>query len=125
MERIQDSATAKELGAPSQLLGMIHSVTHNIGQEGGTTSVSMNYVREHLTIDDEFLNVFSKTSTRTKKRVRTVLRIAELEDHPELMRLLVASTPQLKIKSPTAVSARSTEVTLVPQVTKTFNPVTE
>lgn len=125
LEQIQDSETAKELGAPSQILGMIHSVNHNLNQDGGSTTVSMNFVREHLAIDDEFLDVFSKTNSNIKKRVKTVLRLADLTDHPNLLKLLVASTPQLKVPPPPPITERSTEVAQVDQPKKTFNAATQ
>ena len=45
---------------PTQLLGMITSLSHTLDQSGGLTSVTFSHVRAHDTLDgadDEFLNV--------------------------------------------------------------------
>jgi hypothetical protein len=56
LDAVQKStAPGDEWGAPPQFLGMIESVQHNIGQDGGSTQVSMSHCRNHLGIDDEFV----------------------------------------------------------------------
>lgn len=57
MDAVQNSADpGTEWKAPPQFLGMIESVQHNVGQDGGSTQVSMSHCRNHLGIDDEFVN---------------------------------------------------------------------
>ena len=52
------------------MLGMISSITHTIGQEGGTTNVSMHHARMHQGADDEFIGLFSSGTSTRQKRVR-------------------------------------------------------
>jgi hypothetical protein len=122
---VQDSAFAQEHGAPSQLLGMIHSVTHSISQDGGVTSISMNYVREHLGIDDEFLGVFARTTEGVKKRVRTILRLDDLRgtENPDLF-LLVHATPQFDAPPKDPVIERHIDFSQVSYPQSTVDPST-
>jgi hypothetical protein len=119
---VQDPEFAQLVGAPSQLLGMIHSVTHTIGQDGGTTSLSMNYIREHMGIDDEFLGVFARTKETTTKRVRSVLRFDALFNNPDDMGMLIDCTPQANLPSKSPVSQKSVETSSVSYSTKSIDP---
>jgi len=94
------SNTAK---APSQLVGMIGGLSHSIDQNGGSTSVSMNHVRQHLGIDDEFLGVLlaSKGTTKVRIRVRLTADDVALSSKQSLREILLKVTPQT---SPTANS---------------------
>jgi hypothetical protein len=125
LNTIQDPTFARANNAPSQLLGMVHSVTHAISQEGGVTSMSMNYVREHLGVDDEFIDVFTKTKDKVKSRIRVVLNAADLiASGNEKLSFLVKVTPQ----TPPAVGSatkRGAQKTSVTQSTTKFNPVTK
>lgn len=51
---------ARELRAPTQYLGMAVSMSHNVDQQGGGTSVSLTHARTHRISDDDFLGIFSK-----------------------------------------------------------------
>lgn len=94
--------------APFQLIGMIASLSHNVDQSGGSTSVSMNHVRQHLGVDDEFLGVFLKSKTTTKKRVQVVLNATRLakSDKEKLKSMLLGITPQV---SPTAANGTASK----------------
>lgn len=54
---------AREFGAPSQYLGMIAALSHNVDQSGGGTSIVLTHARTHRITEDDFLNVFSKELT--------------------------------------------------------------
>lgn len=127
LDQIQDPETAQQLGAPSQLLGMVHSITHSVGQDGGTTAISLNYVREHMGVDDEFLGVFARTKAGVQKRVRTVLVFDNVLSQPDLLRLLVRSTPQVDPSTDDrqAITHRSTDSAPVSYQKKSFDPVSQ
>lgn len=98
--------------APSQLIGMIASLSHNVDQGGGSTSVSMNHVRQHLGVDDEFLGVFLKSKVKVKKRIQVVLNATRLakSDKERLKSILIGVTPQV---SPAAAAKKASKRTLV------------
>lgn len=72
-DHIRDIARA--YGAPSQYLGMIAALTHNVDQNGGATSVVMTHARTHRVTEDDFLNIFSEeiVSNVTTESVSTIL----------------------------------------------------
>lgn len=92
--------------APSQLIGMIGALSHSIDQNGGSTSISMNHVRQHLGVDDEFIGVFLKSKGIAKKRVRIVLDadVVGKSSKQSLKEILLKVTPQV---SPTPKSKAS------------------
>lgn len=47
----------------SQYIGLITSVTHNINQQGGTTSYQFEYARSHTADDDRYVTKFQKDVT--------------------------------------------------------------
>lgn len=107
--------------APSQLIGMIASLSHSVDQSGGSTSVSMNHVRQHLGVDDEFLGVFLKSKSNLKKRIKVVLNATQLakSDKEKLKSLLLGVTPQTSpTTAKTSVSKRKVSSKTV-QGTKT------
>lgn len=116
-ELVQDQAFAQAHGAPSQLLGMVTGLTHSISQEGGTTNISLNYVREHLFLDDEYLVRLggaenSKLNEPFKKRVRYSLRWDDIDD-PDLKKKMVEATPQRPIGEAGRIVVRRTETVAV------------
>lgn len=94
--------------APSQLIGMITSMSHNVDQAGGSTSASLNHVRQHLGVDDEFLGVFLKSKTKTKRRIQVVLNASRLRksDKERLKNILIGVTPQV---SPTPATGKTSK----------------
>ncbi len=55
---------AREFGAPSQYIGMVAGLSHNVDQSGGGTSFTMTHARTHRITEDDFLNIFSQELTR-------------------------------------------------------------
>lgn len=82
--------------APSQLVGMIGALSHSLDQNGGSTSISMHHVRQHLGVDDEFIGVFLKSKGSVKKRIRVVLNADKvaISSKQLLKDVLVRVTPQ-------------------------------
>jgi hypothetical protein len=58
LERLEKILRRRML--PTQFVGKIHSYTHSIGQEGGSTSIQYAFARTHRGLDDEFLGVLSR-----------------------------------------------------------------
>jgi hypothetical protein len=85
---------AQELGGPSHLIGLVIGLNHNLDQSGGTTSITLNHVREHLGVDDEFVGVFSERKELQKKHIRFALKFEQAQNDPKLLRVLVGVTPQ-------------------------------
>lgn len=86
---------------PTQFLGMVESVNHNITQAGGTTSLSLTHVRTHRSADgqdDEFLNhMIGRQETQTTKvEVTTSLQASSLLESQdfEKLRIIGQVTPQ-------------------------------
>lgn len=92
LDEIQDRA--KELGAPSQILGMVAGVSHTISQDGGTSSITLHHARQHLGVDDEFVGLFSQIKEKRKSVIRVVLTEDNTRSNPTLRKLLVGVTPQ-------------------------------
>lgn len=92
----QSKTSTNTVNAPSQLLGMVAAISHSIDQNGGSTSISMNHVRKHLGIDDEFLGVFLQSKRTTKRRVRVRLKASEVakSNKESLKSVLLRVTPQ-------------------------------
>lgn len=92
--------------APSQLIGMIGGLSHSVDQNGGSTSVSLSHVRQHLGIDDEFLGVLLKAKGNVKKRIRVRLTADDVarSQKQSLRDILLKVTPQV---SPTPSSTGS------------------
>lgn len=85
------------LFAPPQFLGMIESLTHMLGQDGGHTSVSLSHCRSHLGIDDEFIGVVLDRIRITKSKsqlVRWTLNIQDALQNERLKNFLRDCTPQ-------------------------------
>ena len=59
----------KQVTAPTQYIGLVHSVTHQVSQAGGSTSFQLSHVRT-LDEDREFLGL-DKKGTKKKKEVVT------------------------------------------------------
>lgn len=72
---VLDNATA--LGAPVHLLGMVGTLSHTIGPDGGTSSFTMHHVRHHNGSDDEYLNLLAGITTSTENCTRD-LRLVDI-----------------------------------------------
>jgi hypothetical protein len=89
---------AAAFNAPTQYLGMIATLTHQVGQEGGTTNVTMTHARSHRITEDDFLSLYAaqkQTGTQLTE-VNTVLDAATLlsqGDYKNLKFLIDISPP--------------------------------
>lgn len=83
---------AQEMGGPVHLIGMINSVAHSISQDGGTTSISMHHVRQHMGVDDELLYILSRKQNK-KKVILKIPLSADTEDE-KLLKLMADLSPQ-------------------------------
>lgn len=85
-------------GAPTQYLGMIAALSHNVSQDGGGTSLTMTHARTHRITDDDFLNIFSAETSKglTTSTVSTVLDFSDLvrKGDARLLKFLLDATPQ-------------------------------
>lgn len=113
--------------APSQLLGMVTGLAHNIDQNGGSTSISMSHVRKHLGVDDEFLGVFLQSAGTTRKRIRVKLRADEVarSSKQSLKDILVKVTPQIDPASSSATAMRNLSQITAQQQTTSFDFVSK
>lgn len=111
----QSKTAESTLNAPSQLLGMVAAISHSVDQNGGSTSLSLNHVRQHLGIDDEFLGVFLQAKGSVKKRIRVRLTASDVSksNKESLKSVLLRVTPQV---SPTAKSKSTTRRTTTKSV---------
>jgi hypothetical protein len=120
-------SSAQELGAPRQFIGMVAAIAHSISQEGGSTSVSMHHVRQHMGMDDDFLDLATSTKGSVKRRIiRAVLDLDGAlyrQDRREL-ELIIGCTPQ-EAEEPEARPTRKSldELECVVSV-ESFNPET-
>jgi flagellar biosynthesis chaperone FliJ len=117
---------SKDLNAPSQFVGMVAGLNHNVDQSGGTTSLSMHHVRRHLGVDDDFLSIFLNATSTSKRTVKTIISYYDLIIDPRanhlLLKLLVDLTPQgpvppvqkLTKVSPTSTTAQSSVASQAP-----------
>ncbi len=89
---------AVKLNAPTQYLGMIAALSHNVQQDGAATSVVMTHARTHRITDDDFLNIFSQEITKELETtiVTTVLDLDEIlrKGDAQLLKFLRDATPQ-------------------------------
>lgn len=79
---------------PQQLVGMITGLSHNIDQNGGTTQVSLDRVRRHSGVDDEFINILFEQRKRSERIVKYVITAEAAEQDVYLKKLLIKATPQ-------------------------------
>lgn len=63
---------------PTQFLGKVHSFTHAIGQQGGSTSIRYVYARTHRGLDDEFLGVLGTEIPEEGKEETLVVNTLQL-----------------------------------------------
>lgn len=120
---VQKVADAAGIPVPAQLVGMVAGVSHSISQEGATTSVTMNRVRKHRGIDDEFLDVFLQSSTTVPRIVKSRIVIGEAAamGNQKLIDLLVGVTPQLPPPPPGYKVSKSNEKTAVPSTSQSVD----
>lgn len=88
------TTNAAKLRAPTQFLGMVIGLTHNVDQNGGVTTVSMNHVRHHQGSDDSFLGIFAQEKENTARTVRVILKLDDVKATPKLYKMLLDITPQ-------------------------------
>jgi len=53
---------------PTQFIGKVHSLVHNLSQSGGLTSVNYTHCRTHRGVDDEFLGVLTREKVGKRRR---------------------------------------------------------
>jgi hypothetical protein len=123
---VTDPSNEALLGAPSQLLGMIQSVSHSIGQDGGSTSLSIAYAREHRGADDEFLGLTTSITDPVVKRVSYIINYADVSrgDQAKLLDLLVDLTPQEGLPKSKSSSGVSSDVVTAEHPKTTYDPAT-
>jgi hypothetical protein len=84
--------------APTQYLGMIAAMSHNVQQDGGSTSVALTHARTHRVTDDDFLGVLSKqlTTDVTTTTISSTLDADDLLSKGDFRKLkfLMDATPQ-------------------------------
>ncbi len=89
---------ARDVGAPTQYLGMIAAVSHSIQQDSGSTSIQFTHARAHRITDDDFLNVFSTEISKELETdiIPTVLNADTLlkKGDYRLLKYLMDATPQ-------------------------------
>ena len=90
---------AKQLGAPTHLIGMIGSVSHSVSQDGGMTSFTLHHARHHNGDDDEFLHLAKKTKVILQTRRATfnykqIQARKEGTDKKRDLEFLIGCTPQ-------------------------------
>ena len=90
------ASSGETLGAPYHFVGMIAGVTHQINQDGGSTSVSMHSVRRHAGTDDEFLGIIKNTEKPETRIVKVVLTAEKAKVNERLFQMLRKITPQGK-----------------------------
>ena len=84
--------------SPTQYLGMPAAVSHNIDQNGGTTSITFTHARSHKITDDDFMGTFLEevqrgTVTREESTVLDAEQLLRDGDYRKLQ-FLIDSTPQ-------------------------------
>jgi hypothetical protein len=101
---IQTNADSFE-NAPSQFVGLIDSVQHNINQDGGGTVLSLSHARTHLGVDDDFVQkYFAKSSTTSTRTTRMPISYEVVKNSPELLQYLANLTPQGSATSSTTTT---------------------
>jgi hypothetical protein len=89
---------APAFNAPTHYLGMIASLTHQVGQDGGMTNLTMTHARSHRITQDDFLSLYSaQYQTGTQQvEVNTLLDSASLISKGDYQNLkfLIDITPQ-------------------------------
>jgi hypothetical protein len=98
------SKRGEAFGAPVHLIGMVGSVSHNIDQSGGTTSITMHHVRHHMGDEDEFLRI-AQEQNNVKVNRSILFDLKEIQDMPDgqsktdLLAYLKGLTPQNPIEA--------------------------
>jgi hypothetical protein len=88
---------ARAAKAPTQYLGMVAGMAHNVDQQGGSTSITLTHARTHRVTDDDFLSIFSKEVSKTSRRVIFTVLDAEQalqKGDWKTVDLLIKATPQ-------------------------------
>jgi hypothetical protein len=100
---------AAALRAPYHLVGMVAGVTHQINQDGGTTSVAMHSVRRHAGTDDEYMQIVQGMESKEKQVVRVVVTAEHAETNDQVFQILKGLTPQGSSEPPRRVRTRVLE----------------
>jgi hypothetical protein len=100
---------ADALGAPVHLLGMIGTLSHSVGQDGGTSSFSLHHVRHHNGSDDEYLNLIRglRTTSHTYEEDLSLAKINAMPagaDKKKRLDFLVGCTTQGNTPPPPPVA---------------------
>lgn len=84
---------------PVHLLGMIGSLSHSVGQDGGTSTFTMHHVRHHDGKDDEFLRL-AKGAATIQRNIRITLSVDTInamksgKEKDTLLAFMAGITPQ-------------------------------
>jgi len=124
---------------PTQYLGKIASLSHDVNQSGGQTQVMMSHCRTHRGLDDEFVGILdrnvydaSKTSIVVKEMKNTSENTEKKSDKKtKLFREIVKGTRLKSVKAtvetnPAAFTGSGTDIfsgggsLVVPEYTKEF-----
>jgi hypothetical protein len=100
---------ARELGAPTQYLGMIAGINHNIDQQGGNSSFTLTHARSHRVTEDDFLDILSKeltTQVETEYKVTIIHAEEALKkgDWKQIKMLRDVTDQYLMLKLPALLS---------------------
>lgn len=123
IDLVTDPSNEEVLNAPSQLLGMIQSISHNITQDGGTSSITLNYAREHSSVEDEFLGTAITDSKDAVKRINYVITSKTALNDAKLKKFLVGATPQAA-KGTSSSTSTSSDTTTATHPQMTYDPTT-
>lgn len=118
------NVNSKELGAPTQFIGMIVNVQHTVSQDGGTTMVQMSHARSHTGTDDDFIQIFLKQNKgKSKRLVKTTYAYEQVKSDPVLLKFLASVTPQVTVSAAASkVSQKTIEKVFIEQTKASKRP---
>lgn len=96
---------------PTQFLGKIASLSHDVNQSGGQTMASMTHCRTHRSLDDEFVGILDRNTYTSSKERLTVTDFVSgekvtLARDDKKARLMRKITEALTMKSVVIVSGQ-------------------
>lgn len=123
MKQIEDKLGITD-SFPTQYLGKITSLTHNISQAGGSTAVQLSYCRTHKGDDDEFLGALESglsTNRRTNRSEYTVT--IDTKEMATNRRYTVGGRPNVELKR--VMGAVTKHIAVSRKLTATRNELLE
>lgn len=82
---------------PYQLVGLITGLSHNVDQNGGTTSISMSHARRHRGLDDAMLSIKFETTAEVERVVWYTITKKDARNEP--VPVDTAANPLAQIRS--------------------------